>query len=157
MEDLDILTRIALDPRPDNVKLAEHPAFSSALPLEMCKRVGMTYDGEFPSKDGSSSVQSQENCRWFEFEHGQDDSLEDEAPVSELLSGTDKQRAFETLLDRGEFGRAWLCLNSPGWELVDAHRSIEHLAAVGGDPLYKRLAELWRQLPEEDSLGDGLI
>jgi hypothetical protein len=112
-------------------------AFSKSVPLDSVKDEA-SYDGSFP--EPSSRERLAKACS---FEVDEDVSWDVSLFPPWLKQNRDLHELFRNFLHRGDFGPAWLTLNTTGWTMRDARAAVMRLADAAQDEAFSRLAELW--------------
>ena len=148
LDDLAHLDSVTLKTGDDSRGLVSLPAFQTLTPAESVSVLTL-YDGDFPVP-GTNSVRSWKNVSSFEIvgrEYPAD--VMDDWP--EWLYGSeDMPRFFETKLNEGEFGCAWMCLNSSGWSIADARKAVERLVEQSTDDSFHAVASAWLSVANDD-------
>lgn len=111
------------------------------------------YTGGFPTGEFSGTNNWWENSCVFEVP---DDVLESwpQAIAQPLwLSPGNRKNVFESFLNAGEYFKAWLTLNSPGWSIPDAKEAITALSSAANDSRFSLLAKAWISVAEDTSGG----
>ena len=112
----------------------ELPEFSEMLPLSFAD--GKPYDGEFPPAVAT-------NIAGLEIPIGETMQQTPSQPWLDPL--TDKVELFSRYLSDGDFGRAWLTLNSRGWSFAAAAKAINELSIKAGDAEFSVVASRWAE------------
>lgn len=111
------------------------------------------YTGGFPTREFSGTNKWWENCCLFEVP----DEVLESWPLALSkplwLSQTNRKNLYESYLNTGEYFKAWLTLNSPGWSIPDAKRAITALSSAANDSKFSLLAKAWVSVAEDSSGG----
>ena len=114
--------------------------FKEKIPLNSISNT-MLYSGDFPFIGSDGALINYETCTEFEMDRDivRDKSINMDFPEW-LASGASKLYIFDKYVSEGEFGRAWLSLNSRGWSIADARVALTRLAESSGDLDFNCLA-----------------
>jgi hypothetical protein len=126
--------------------------FLTDVPFATVGEAG-NYTGEFP--DGKFS----EGNRWWEsacaFEVSDYVLAAWPQGISRppWFSASNKVALFDAFLMRGEYSKAWLTLNSPGWSIRNVKKALDRLVLVVDDSRFSLLANAWASVAEDSSGG----
>lgn len=116
--------------------------FGDKTPLFLCEREDQ-YDGEFGTEAIlSRSEELRRRCE-YEFSQKLQKRLRSQPSNPLWLSEEDPLASFEASLDEGDFGAAWLALNSPRAGSMDTGPALKRLASASRDPEFAQLADAW--------------
>lgn len=131
-EDLSRLDAFSQEHGDDPDKIRKLHEFWAMTPAEFCK--DSEYDGEFSSRSAAA-------LSGIEFDIDKAVECADERPW--LSRDSDKPQLFSDYMDRADFGRAWLTLNSRGWSFAAAAQALERLKDNASDPDFVEICDLW--------------
>jgi hypothetical protein len=150
VNNLDEIDQLTLDIGDNTRGFSRLPQFASKTPLEMITEA-KKYDGEFPSEQDSLTLPWAEKTCSFEYKEQSLVNWPKNVEKPAWLAGQGRlERIFDEMLAVGDFGKAWLTLNSTGWKFSEAVTAIRRLASAAGDESFSLLASAWVENAEND-------
>jgi hypothetical protein len=142
-EDVEVIDQISQSTGDDPSGLLAHPAFRVDPPLQSVPKVDL-YQGDFPS-----STKTLRQAAGLELSADLEKAAQASNDSPPWLKERNRSHLFESLLDAGRLGDAWLCLNSPGWRFADVKRALSAMARQAASQEFGLLASAWSALPQE--------
>lgn len=142
IRDLAALDRLSMEFGDNMLLLRGHAPFDRECPLSSFADP-YNYDGSFPCIASLDRPVELRSICVLEVERDLQHVIASRPDAPPWFTTRDQSATCHSLIEAGDFGGAWMSLNSPGWRFADAKRALRTLANKASTPDLSVIADAW--------------